>query len=963
MAATDSCEAPGPLPPEAPAISDIEPLDQAALLYLTEPPEIGAEITGYQYQTRRHENSDHQQSDTWHDAGDASSPIVIRYFEESTPLVNGETYSVQVRAVNSAGPGEASSRSETFSPYAAAPPVPDAPEIIGVTTGHGTATISFSVPADNGAPITNFAIRYTTQFGQTEAELTPASPPVTEGPVTIPGLTNGERYTVSIAAINANGTSNDSNEVSFTPGTACSDVADWTAPADSYDYFCSIGLAEYSYADFHILTTDGTGVCAARDTYLPTGENNNQGLFCAQTDNTVRAIYNWNNKTRAKELTWLTSVEQIGSRSQGSACGDADETVAGRCANQLVDGNRAFISMAGVGGAGIVNLDTSNLSSFYAMFAAAKNFNENIGAWDTTGVEEMGEMFTEASSFDQDIGDWDTSNVEKMRVMFAFASSFNRNIGDWDTSTVRDMTLMFDQAAAFNQDLHQWDVSNIDSKPNYFDGGTDNWTGIDPVSGSKWCNDGRPQWGTDGTSGCSTAQAPDEIIEAIMGGGTVIGTECVNGKVVELVSSDAIIDFGPDLTLFVKPSGKTRLRKDAGYKWVNGAGDSSKDKVNFIRVDTGKAEGVAHYLSSETAANEVAEFGTSAGGPAAVIQGQGTHQMQFVSQTRQEVTLGTMYTAEASGGYPTEYSCVTPGLLPPDKPTNVVAEAHASGGMLVEFIQDGPGGDPTSYTFEAELKGAAGGGVRRGDVVDTEGKPDTSSPFLITPTPPFSDNPGEWRIRITAVNAAGEATSDWSNYITPSVEAPPVPDAPVITGVTTSNGKATISFIAPEDYGEAITNYAYRLTGKFDDPELFATLNPPIVKSPITVAGLVDGKTYTVSIAAINANGMGPDSNEEEFTVGTECDAVTDWTTAATEEGWSCTVDGKTYEYADFHILTINGTDVCANPVDQLPTEDNDGKGLFCSSDDGTNTVRAIYDWDNAYDGEKPPIALSWLIS
>ena len=143
-----------------------------------------------------------------------------------------------------------------------------------------------------------------------------------------------------------------------------------------------------------------------------------------------------------------------------------------------------------------------------------------------------------------------------------------------------------------------------------------------------------------------SAQAPDEIIEAIMGGGTVIGTECVNGKVVELVSSDAIIDFGPDLTLFVKPEGKTRLRKDAGYKWVNGTGDSNKDKVNFIRVDTGKAEGVAHYLSSETAANEVAEFGTSVGGPAAVIPGQGTHQMQFASQTGGTITLGTMYTAE-----------------------------------------------------------------------------------------------------------------------------------------------------------------------------------------------------------------------------------------------------------------------------------------------------------------------------
>ena len=136
------------------------------------------------------------------------------------------------------------------------------------------------------------------------------------------------------------------------------------------------------------------------------------------------------------------------------------------------------------------------------------------------------------------------------------------------------------------------------------------------------------------------------IIDAIMGGGTVIGTECVNGKVVELVSSDAITDFGPDLTLFVKPEGKTRLRKDAGYTWVDGTGESNKDKVNFVSLATGKSEGVAHYLVGGTAANEVAEFGTSAGGTANVITGQGTHQMQFVSQTDGTITLGTMYTAE-----------------------------------------------------------------------------------------------------------------------------------------------------------------------------------------------------------------------------------------------------------------------------------------------------------------------------
>ncbi len=375
-----------------------------------------------------------------------------------------------------------------------------------------------------------------------------------------------------------------------------------------------------------------------------------------------------------------------------------------------------------------------------------------------------------------------------------------------------------------------------------------------------------------------------------------------------------------------------------------------------MRIDSGP-EGNSHYIKKGTSENSLAEFGKgSDGAPENVVQGQGTHQMVFRSANEiyEPVVLGTMYTATLNQSDST-YSCIPAGLLPPDKPTNVVAEAHASGGMLVEFEQDGPGGDPTYYTYEAENEM---GRSRTGRVVDADGDDDTSSPFLIIADPPFSDDAGQWRIQITAVNAAGEATSDWSNYITPSVEEPPVPDAPEITSVATGNGSATINFNAPNDNGMAITNYAYRLIGEFDDPGDFITLDPPIVESPITVAGLVNGKTYTVSIAAINANGMGPDSNEEEFTVGTQCEDVTDWTAPANTMGYFCSVGLDDYAYADFHILTTDGTtNVCSNPAEYLPTAENNGEGVVCARDG--NTVRAIYDWNNGSRNKE----LTWLVN
>ena len=641
--------------------------------------------------------------------------------------------------------------------------------------------------------------------------------------------------------------------------------------------------------------------------------------------------------------------------------------------------------MGGEGGSSLRDLDTSNLQDMYAMFRDAKRFNENISAWDTAKVTNMSGMFFGASAFNQDIGGWDTSSVGNMAFMFTGAAAFNHNIGGWGTSKVSDMSGMFMDATAFNQDiggwatrrvlnmdymfasspdvptsfnrdLSGWDVRRIEGEPELFREGTAaTWAGI---AGTTWCNEGQPQWGTDGKT-CGTAQVPDEIIEAIASGGTVIGTECVNGKVDEIFNSGAnptLIPYGPDQTLYVKTVSATRLKRASGYKWNAGTTTNLQDKVQFMRIDSGP-EGNSHYIKKGTSENSLAEFGKgSDGAPENVVPGQGTHQMVFRSANEiyEPVVLGTMYTATFNQSDST-YSCIPAGLLPPDKPTNVVAEAHASGGMLVEFEQVGPGGDPTYYTYEAENEM---GRSRTGRVVDADGDDDTSSPFLIIADPPFSGDAGQWRIQITAVNAAGEATSDWSNYITPGVEEPPVPDAPEITSVATGNGSATINFNAPNDNGMAITNYAYRLIGEFDDPGDFITLDPPIVESPITVAGLVNGKTYTVSIAAINANGMGPDSNEEEFTVGTQCEDVTDWTAPANTMGYFCSVGLDDYAYADFHILTTDGTtNVCSNPAEYLPTAENNGEGVVCAREG--NTVRAIYDWKNGSRNKE----LTWLVN
>ena len=67
--------------------------------------------------------------------------------------------------------------------------------------------------------------------------------------------------------------------------------------------------------------------------------------------------------------------------------------------------------MAGEGGAGIANLDVSNVTNMSQMFSGASAFNQDIGGWITSKVTRMDGMFKGASVFNRDIGDWSTENV------------------------------------------------------------------------------------------------------------------------------------------------------------------------------------------------------------------------------------------------------------------------------------------------------------------------------------------------------------------------------------------------------------------------------------------------------------------------------------------------------------------------------------------------------------------------
>ena len=149
-----------------------------------------------------------------------------------TGLTNGQSYTFTVVATNGDGPGATSAPSNAVTPST----VPDAPTGVTATAGDHSATVSWTGSADEGAAITG----YTVSDGSGDTCTTSGTSCI------VTGLTNGESYTFTVVATNADGTGAASpasntvtpstvpdapTAVTATAGNGQATVT-WTAPSD-----------------------------------------------------------------------------------------------------------------------------------------------------------------------------------------------------------------------------------------------------------------------------------------------------------------------------------------------------------------------------------------------------------------------------------------------------------------------------------------------------------------------------------------------------------------------------------------------------------------------------------------------------------------------------------------------------------------------------------------------------------
>jgi hypothetical protein len=120
---------------------------------------------------------------------------------------------------------------------------------------------------------------------------------------------------------------------------------------------------------------------------------------------------------------------------------------------------------------------------------------------------------------------------------------------------------------------------------------------------------------------------------------------------------------------------------------------------------------------------------------------------------------------------------------------------------------------------------------------------------------------------ITMVNSGTctlvASVASTSNYaaavdVTQSFEISPVaPYAPILDSLTASDGAISATFIAGNNGGSALLNYEYSL----DDGTTWTGWPNGSVTSPLNISDLTNGVQYEVKVRAVNAVGVGAESN------------------------------------------------------------------------------------------------------
>ena len=198
---------------------------------------------------------------------------------------------------------------------------------------------------------------------------------------------------------------------------------------------------------------------------------------------------------------------------------------------------------------------------------------------------------------------------------------------------------------------------------------------------------------------------------------------------------------------------------------------------------------------------------------------------------------------------------VTPANAP-GAPTDItVTPSNAT--LSVSWTAPSTGGsDITGYTVTAD------DGIDTPSTCTTDGSTTTCDITGLT-------NGTAYSVSVSATNAIGTTPSTGSVTATPAT----TPDAPTSLSVTPGNGTLTVTWGAPEFNGGAtISAYTVTADNGVDTP---TTCTVTDGSNACTLTGLTNGSSYSVSVTATNAQGVGAATDPVDATPSAVPDAPT----------------------------------------------------------------------------------------
>lgn len=716
----------------------------------------GSAITTYQYST--------DAGATWRTrgTGTTSSPLRISTLssDASTPLVGGDTYPVEIRAVNAAGPGAASAVADGITTT-----VPGAPLIDDVEVSDGSARVTFDAPSNGGSTIERYEYRLD---GGSWTDTGSSS-----GVVLIGGLANAGTYEIELRAVNSVGAGPASSPrtISVRTTPAAPEVESVLAGDGTLSVSFVAGddggdtIVSYDYSTDGGTTWRSTGGGTSSPTQLSTVSASgsplaNGTLYPVQ----LRAV----NSVGAGAASVTTLVAPQGTP-------DAPQNLT------LQPGDRRLVvgvDLGSDGGSAISGLEYRldggtwvDAGSLSAPFTIAGLTNGTSYQVEVRALSALGAGAASAaaqgtpstvSSAPRDV----VATVEDGATDVTWAAP----LSDGGAAVVAYVVTLFDQptggvpqASCTTEGATACDVTPLDN-------GTTYYVGVVALN----------------AAGASPSSSPRVAV-------TPLGRPTVSIAAVNPGASDLLV--GVDSDDNGAPISTYEYRLDGGA-WTS-AGTSS-EPFGISGLTTGTT-----YVVEVRARNSVGAGAASA--PVAATPRTVPGAPRSVVATGTDASAQLSWTPPSSDG----------GAAISDY---VVQYATSASGPFTTFA------DGTSANTSATVSGLVNG--------------------------------SEYVFRVAAVNAAGTGSSSPLASTTPLA----APGAPNLTSLSVGSQYVQAAFTAPSSNGgSSITGYQYQLNGG-------EWRNASTSTSPITIAGLTNGQSYTVALRAVNAVGGGTASNTRTAT-------------------------------------------------------------------------------------------------